>query len=83
MNENQYFQFSGVLDGARKELKTVAVETVDNDDVSSEQLLRLGLEVSTNGYIQWRQDCKDHPRNWKPLRKFYDTSLVMFLEFYT
>lgn len=51
--------------------------------ISPEQLARHGLEMSSSGYIQWRRDCKDHPRNWSAWRKFYDTSTVMFFEFYT
>lgn len=52
--------------------------------LTDEQVARLGLEIDPEtAYIRWRKDSKDHPRNWSTLRKTYDTSLVMFLEFYT
>ncbi|OJJ05759.1 hypothetical protein ASPVEDRAFT_138139 [Aspergillus versicolor CBS 583.65] len=52
--------------------------------LSDEQVARHGLEIDPEtGYIRWRKDSKDHPRNWSTFRKTYDTSLVMFLEFYT
>lgn len=52
--------------------------------VTDEQVARHGLEIDPgSGYIRWRKDSRDHPRNWSALRKTYDTSLVMFLEFYT
>lgn len=52
--------------------------------VSDEQVARHGLEIDPeSGYIRWRKDSRDHPRNWSAVRKTYDTSLVMFLEFYT
>ncbi|KAL3476608.1 major facilitator superfamily domain-containing protein [Aspergillus californicus] len=52
--------------------------------VTVEQLARHGLEMDVaTGYIRWQRDSKDHPRNWSLLRKTYDTSLVLFLEFYT
>ncbi|KAK2049991.1 major facilitator superfamily transporter [Colletotrichum somersetense] len=31
----------------------------------------------------WTSDCHNHPRQWRRARKIYDTSLVIFLEFYT
>jgi hypothetical protein len=51
--------------------------------LTPEQLSSYGLELSVTGHVQWRRDCKDHPRNWSWWRKTYDTSVVMFLEFYT
>lgn len=52
--------------------------------VTTEQLDRYGLEVdAVSGYIRWRKDSRDHPRNWSVWRKTYDTSLVMLLELYT
>ncbi|KAL2817607.1 major facilitator superfamily domain-containing protein [Aspergillus granulosus] len=52
--------------------------------VTEAQLARHGLELEpSTGYIRWRKDTKDHPRNWSTCRKTFDTSLVMFLEFYT
>ncbi|KAL2795561.1 major facilitator superfamily domain-containing protein [Aspergillus keveii] len=61
---------------------TIAVST--ENGVTEAQLARHGLELEpSTGYICWRKDSKDHPRNWPVLRKTFDTSLVVFLEFYT
>ncbi|KAL2821439.1 major facilitator superfamily domain-containing protein [Aspergillus cavernicola] len=55
-----------------------------NNNPTDEQLARHGLEIeAATGYIRWQRHSKDHPRNWSGARKTYDTSLVMFLEFYT
>lgn len=51
--------------------------------VTQEQLDRYGLEVDSAGYIGWRNDSRDHPRNWPMWRKIYEISLVIILEFYT
>ncbi|KAL4860683.1 hypothetical protein BDV12DRAFT_191559 [Aspergillus spectabilis] len=61
-----------------------SVESNINTTVTDEQLARHGLGIDpSDGYVRWLKDSKDHPRNWRVLRKTYDTSLVMFLEFYT
>ncbi|KAJ5157851.1 uncharacterized protein N7482_008951, partial [Penicillium canariense] len=70
------------LKEAKEAIAAVQIQ-ISKESVTSEQLLHHGLELSSTGYIQWRQDCKDHPRNWSLWRKTYDTSIVMFLEFYT
>lgn len=51
--------------------------------VTPEQLDRYGLEIDAAGYIGWRKDSPDHPRNWSVWRKTYDISLVMLFELYT
>lgn len=51
--------------------------------VTQEQLDRYELELDSAGYIGWRKDSRDHPRNWSFWRKTYDISLVTVLEFYT
>ncbi|KAF7591883.1 hypothetical protein BBP40_000928 [Aspergillus hancockii] len=48
-----------------------------------EKLALNGLEMSDNGFVRWRRDSRDHPRNWPAWRKAYDTTVIMFLEFYT
>ena len=42
-----------------------------------------GLELSEEGVIRWKPNTPHHPRNWKLGRKLYDTSLIMFLDFFT
>lgn len=59
------------------------VETSTNTNISQEDLSRHGLERSYTGYIQWKKNSKDHPRNWSFGRKFYDTSVIISLELYT
>ncbi|KAL4808167.1 major facilitator superfamily domain-containing protein [Aspergillus unguis] len=66
----------------QSELSVSAAST--SSTLANDQLSHHGLEIdSESGYIRWRRDSKDHPRNWTAARKSYDTSLVMFLEFYT
>ncbi|KAK2616601.1 hypothetical protein QQS21_000424 [Conoideocrella luteorostrata] len=43
-----------------------------------------GLEYTTDGkYIRWSISNKNHPRNWPMTRKVYDSSVVIFLDFFT
>ena len=46
------------------------------------ELERLGIRQGDDGLIGWRPDSKDHPRNWTAARKAYDTSVIIFLEFF-
>ncbi|KAI9710150.1 MAG: hypothetical protein M1820_002952 [Bogoriella megaspora] len=48
-----------------------------------EHLSRLGVQRSQSNHISWRKDASDHPRNWSPSRKIYDTTIIILLEFYT
>ena len=42
------------------------------------------LELTPDGrYIRWASSNPRHPRNWRPLRKAYDISIIILLEFYT
>ncbi|KAK5660518.1 hypothetical protein OQA88_13067 [Cercophora sp. LCS_1] len=61
----------------------------DSDTNSSEahlpsepELIKLGLQRTSDGLISWRSDSEDHPRNWSILRKSFDTSVIIFLEFF-
>ncbi|KAL4963144.1 major facilitator superfamily domain-containing protein [Aspergillus stella-maris] len=63
---------------------SVSSGSVANSIVTDDHLAKYGLEKDPeSGYVRWRRDSKDHPRNWSPMRKAYDTSLVMLFEFYT
>ncbi|KAL4878795.1 major facilitator superfamily domain-containing protein [Aspergillus karnatakaensis] len=67
-----------------QEIHTISESGDEDSSVTNEQLARHGLRLDAQtGHIRWLNDSKDHPRNWTTLRKTYDTSLVMFLEFYT
>ncbi|KAH6650667.1 major facilitator superfamily domain-containing protein [Chaetomium tenue] len=56
-------------------------ETV-NGDQELEQLTSLGLQRNSDGLICWLPDSKDHPRNWSAARKTFDTTVIIFLEFF-
>ncbi|PYI00267.1 MFS multidrug transporter [Aspergillus sclerotiicarbonarius CBS 121057] len=36
-----------------------------------------------HGFIRWSASNPQHPRNWLPARKMYDTSLIIFLDLFT
>lgn len=43
-----------------------------------------GLEYTPDGkFIRWSASNKKHPRNWHMSRKIYDSSLIIFLDFFT
>ena len=43
-----------------------------------------GLELTPDGeYVRWTASNCRHPRNWSASRKIYDSSLIIFLEFFT
>jgi hypothetical protein len=48
---------------------------VDMDD--------FGVTISSDGWVRWNDNSPDHPRNWKPSRKFYDIGVVAMMEFFT
>lgn len=42
-----------------------------------------GLEYTPDGgLIRWSASNSQHPRNWSIARKFYDTSLIIFLDLF-
>lgn len=48
-----------------------------------ERLTAAGLERRSDNLVYWRPDSEDHPRNWSPGRKIFDTTVIILLEFYT
>ncbi|KAJ6158003.1 hypothetical protein N7485_010829 [Penicillium canescens] len=72
---------NGQIQPRESHAATIGVDS--QNAISPEQLERHGLELSSTGYVQWRRDCKDHPRNWTVWRKLYDTTTAMFFELYT
>ncbi|PLN76058.1 MFS general substrate transporter [Aspergillus taichungensis] len=53
-------------------------------DLLSPHLARSGLQIAADEcHVQWAPANPRHPRNWSRCRKIYDTSLVIFLEFFT
>lgn len=59
-----------------KEVDCVARDTADCMD-------ELGLRLDDDGYIKWRIDSPDHPRNWSVSRKAFDTTLIFMLDLFT
>ncbi|KAK1139226.1 hypothetical protein N8T08_001156 [Aspergillus melleus] len=46
-------------------------------------VLEHGLDFTADGrHVCWGHDNKKHPRNWGTARKLYDTSLILFLDFF-
>jgi hypothetical protein len=50
---------------------------------SQDVIEALGLQLHDNGFIKWKTDSPDHPRNWSVLRKTFDTGLIFFFDFFT
>jgi hypothetical protein len=42
-----------------------------------------GLCRTPSHHVKWRKDHAQYPRNWSSFRKFYDTAIIVFFEFYT
>lgn len=63
-----------------KDLKQISVNEMQND---IEVLASYGLLRDANGFIGWRKDSNEHPRNWSARRKLYDTTIIILLELYT
>ncbi|KAJ5609228.1 hypothetical protein N7528_009795 [Penicillium herquei] len=56
----------------------------DESKISLEKELReRHLELTPDGSaIRWRRDNPKYPRNWPPLRKFYDTGVICMLDLF-
>lgn len=61
------------------EKSKLAVRETDESAI----LAHYGVERQTDGLINWKRDCKTHPRNWTLTRKAFDTVIIIFFEFYT
>ncbi|KXX74387.1 Polyamine transporter 1 [Madurella mycetomatis] len=59
----------------------IATTGAGNANLEAE-LAKLGLQRGSDGLVSWRPDSKDHPRNWTSARKIFDTSVIIFLEFF-
>ncbi|KOC11239.1 hypothetical protein AFLA70_617g000370 [Aspergillus flavus AF70] len=70
-------------------VKTSAMATVTPDSTSHASLdyalEAQGLERVGDGkdLMRWAATNPRHPRNWSPLRKAYDITIIILLEFYT
>ncbi|RAK94073.1 MFS multidrug transporter [Aspergillus costaricaensis CBS 115574] len=69
-------------------MKTVSRVITAPVESEKETLLALlpqyGLKLAPDGvHIQWALGNCRHPRNWSLRRKVYDTTLIIFLEFFT
>jgi len=63
-----------------KALEVFVFETDQTEDCL--QLARYGLQRGSDGLISWQRGSKDHPRNWSTARKAFDTTVIIFLEFF-
>ncbi|KAK3645170.1 hypothetical protein LTR56_009219 [Elasticomyces elasticus] len=48
----------------------------------SDALLAKGFNVSTEGLVTFQPGSRSHPRNWSVLRKSFDATLIIILEFW-
>jgi len=65
-------------------MSTPTLGSSDNERAESSkvELGKLGLQRGSDGLIAWRSDSKDHPRNWSASRKAFDTTVIIFFEFF-
>lgn len=47
------------------------------------QVSESGLQRTKSDRVQLNKQDKEYPRNWPTRRKVFDTSIIVFLEFYT
>ncbi|KAK8111752.1 uncharacterized protein PG998_008209 [Apiospora kogelbergensis] len=52
------------------------------EDLDTAELRAHGLERGPDDLIRWRRDSPDHPRNWSSRRKGFDTTVIIFFEFF-
>ncbi|KAF2827267.1 putative polyamine transporter [Ophiobolus disseminans] len=52
-------------------------------DQMSSAIDEAGLRRTASNHVEWKKDHEQYPRNWSSRRKFYDTGIIVFLEFYT
>ncbi|KAL8721857.1 MAG: hypothetical protein Q9225_001534 [Loekoesia sp. 1 TL-2023] len=69
-----------LLSAAREEVQGTNLASLPHD--AYEVLREHGLEL-VNAFVTWETGNKNHPRNWSANRKAYDTSIMLFLEFFT
>jgi MFS family permease len=65
------------------EHETQATALLPLDAETQKQLSLHGLEVNSDGYIDWAKNSPSHPQNWSVRRKAYDIGLIIFLDFFT
>ena len=41
-----------------------------------------GLKQNDEGKVDWQDDAKQHPRNWRHFSKIYTVIVVTWLEFF-
>ena len=79
---------SDVSSPAGKELKVESSTTGQGQELSGggnadETLLSYGLVMNAGQQVDWASGNAHHPRNWPASRKVFDTSIVIFLDFFT
>lgn len=56
--------------------------TMQQND-TEKRISEAGLQRTKSNRIQWNKQHEEYPRNWPIKRKVFDTSIIVFLEFYT
>lgn len=59
-----------------------ALRRMEQKDTEN-QISEAGLQRTKSNRIRWNKQDKEYPRNWPTRRKVFDTSIIVFLEFYT
>jgi len=74
--------FEEAIDNKRleKDLE-ISVEPIDTGVTNA--IKRLGLRLDEDGFIRWKSNNPDHPRNWDIYRKAFDTALIFMLDLFT
>lgn len=66
--------------GLEKDVE-IRVEPLETSD--SETINGLGVWLDEDGFIRWKSNPLDHPRNWTFYRKTFDTILIFMLDLFT
>ena len=53
------------------------------DKIFLDHLNEHKLMLNENGFVRWTNDNPKHPRNWSGKAKFYNTVIILLLEFIT
>jgi hypothetical protein len=95
MSEAKHWSHSESTDHLTLSIKNTASSSFSTDQTQSttqapqdvpavviEALHARGLEVNDVGNVDWHLTSPHHPRRWSLNRKIYDTSIIIFLEFF-
>ena len=61
----------------------VHVQVQQTDQDGADAIEELGLSLDEGGFVRWKADCPDHPRNWTVKRRAFDTGLIFMFDLFT